>query len=96
MLNVSLANKRALGLLGAMVALVVQACSGVYAGEADIKGAGPRSSDLATGNRVERLRGRTFYVSVSGSQAGNGSEAHPWDLETALAQPEAVRPDDTI
>ncbi|HUB34987.1 MAG TPA: right-handed parallel beta-helix repeat-containing protein, partial [Bryobacteraceae bacterium] len=88
--------KPALSLLGAMAALLVQACSGVSADVADTKGAGPRDGDVAAGSRIERPRGHSFYVSVSGSPAGDGSEAHPWDLATALAQPGAVRPGDTI
>jgi hypothetical protein len=89
-------SKPALGLLGAVAALLVQACSGVSADEVDTKGAGPRSSDVVAVNPVERPRGHSFYVSTSGTPGGNGSEARPWDLATALAQPEAVRPGDTI
>src|ERR1700741_5077229 len=37
-----------------------------------------------------------FYVSPDGTPYGDGSAAHPWDLKTALAQPSAVRPGDTI
>lgn len=37
-----------------------------------------------------------FYVSPQGSPQGDGSRANPWDLETALAQPEPVDPGDTI
>jgi Cadherin-like domain/Bacterial Ig domain len=37
-----------------------------------------------------------FYVSPSGSPSGNGSAASPWDLQTALNQPSAVKPGDTI
>ncbi|MBZ2179164.1 MAG: hypothetical protein ACK58M_05105 [Acidobacteriota bacterium] len=37
-----------------------------------------------------------FFVSPFGSPGGNGSVASPWDLSTALAQPAAVLPGDTI
>jgi hypothetical protein len=37
-----------------------------------------------------------FHVTVDGTPAGDGSLAAPWDLATALAQPAAVRPGDTI
>jgi hypothetical protein len=37
-----------------------------------------------------------FYVSPNGSVSGDGSAAKPWDLKTALAQPAAVKPGDTI
>jgi len=37
-----------------------------------------------------------FYVSPSGTAGGNGSLAQPWNLQTALNQPAAVRPGDTI
>jgi hypothetical protein len=37
-----------------------------------------------------------FYVSPDGQPAADGSKARPWDLRTALAQPQAVRPGDTI
>ena len=37
-----------------------------------------------------------FYVAPDGSPSGNGSREKPWDLATALAQPSAVKPGDTI
>ena len=37
-----------------------------------------------------------FYVSPSGSAGNTGSISSPWDLQTALNQPAAVRPGDTI
>jgi hypothetical protein len=37
-----------------------------------------------------------FHVSPAGTPQGDGSAEHPWDLATALAGPEAVRPGDTI
>ncbi len=36
------------------------------------------------------------FVSVTGSPTGDGSIVRPWDLQTALNQPPAVRPGDTI
>src|SRR5512141_214652 len=37
-----------------------------------------------------------FFVAPDGSPNGGGSQAHPWDLQTALSQPPAVRAGDTI
>ena len=37
-----------------------------------------------------------FYVSPAGSPSGTGSISSPWDLQTALFQPPAVQPGDTI
>jgi len=37
-----------------------------------------------------------FYVSPTGSSSGTGGISSPWDLATALAQPAAVKPGDTI
>jgi hypothetical protein len=37
-----------------------------------------------------------FHVTVEGNPQGDGSNAKPWDLGTALAQPSAVKPGDTI
>lgn len=37
-----------------------------------------------------------FYVSPNGSANGDGSINNPWDLQTALSQPAAVKPGDTI
>ena len=37
-----------------------------------------------------------FYVTPTGSSAGTGTAASPWDLQTALNQPSAVKPGDTI
>ena len=42
------------------------------------------------------LSAAEFYVSPSGSSSGSGSVASPWDLETALGQPPAVKAGDTI
>ena len=40
--------------------------------------------------------GNNWYVSPNGSPSGTGSISSPWDIVTALAQPAAVRPGDTI
>ena len=37
-----------------------------------------------------------FHVSSSGNADGNGSRDQPWDLQTALAHPDVVKPGDTI
>lgn len=37
-----------------------------------------------------------FYVSPTGTAGGTGSSSNPWDLQTALNQPAAVQPNDTI
>ncbi len=37
-----------------------------------------------------------YYVAPNGSPSGNGSINNPWDLQTALDQPAAVQPGDTI
>ncbi len=37
-----------------------------------------------------------FFVAPNGSPRGDGSANHPWDLETAFAQPRAVTPGSTI
>lgn len=42
------------------------------------------------------LSAAEFYVSPTGSSSGNGSISSPWDLQTALNHPAAVRPGDTI
>lgn len=89
-------NKTAIGLTGAIAALLVRAASGFPAGAGEQAAAGPRAAEPPAGNAIAPPRGHSFYVSTRGSAAGDGSEARPWDLETALAQPNAVRPGDTI
>ena len=42
------------------------------------------------------LLATNFYVAPDGVPSGNGSREKPWDLATALAQPSAVKPGDTI
>jgi len=37
-----------------------------------------------------------YHVTTDGTPQGDGSEGSPWDLATALAQPSAVAPGDTI
>ncbi len=43
-----------------------------------------------------RLQAANFYVSPTGSPSGDGSLSRPWDLQTALYHPAAVKPGDTI
>lgn len=40
--------------------------------------------------------GNQYYVAPNGSASGDGSLENPWDLATALAQPPAVKPGDTV
>ena len=40
--------------------------------------------------------GTQYFVAPSGSAQGDGSQTQPWDLTTALNQPTAVQPGDTI
>ena len=40
--------------------------------------------------------GRSFHVAPDGSPHGDGSAGAPWDLPTALNQPESLQPGDTI
>src|SRR5512143_555213 len=42
------------------------------------------------------LSATDFYVAPNGSASGNGSIGSPWNLQTALNQPSAVQPGDTI
>src|SRR5262245_3500373 len=37
-----------------------------------------------------------FHASPTGSPQGDGSVATPWDLATALLQPAAIKPGDTL
>jgi len=37
-----------------------------------------------------------FYAAPDGKPSGNGSAAAPWDLATAFAPPQAVKPGDTV
>jgi hypothetical protein len=55
------------------------------------------SSDQATAPPiVDNTPHVGYFVTVNGSQTGDGSAAYPWDLATALAQPGIVQPGDTI
>jgi hypothetical protein len=56
----------------------------------------PRSQVTASSAVLPTLAGRDFYVAATGSSAGDGSLDNPWDLQTALYQPSAVHPGDTI
>lgn len=37
-----------------------------------------------------------YYVSAIGTPGGNGTNRHPWDLQTALDQPNVIQPGDMI
>jgi hypothetical protein len=56
----------------------------------------PRSQATAISLVPPTLAGKDFYVAPAGSSAGDGSLSNPWDLATALGQPGAVQPGDTI
>jgi hypothetical protein len=45
---------------------------------------------------VATARAAEFHASPGGTPQGNGSEAKPWDLATALAATETVKPGDTV
>jgi hypothetical protein len=45
---------------------------------------------------VTPVAGRSFYVAPDGGPNGDGSKRRPWDIDTALAMPDAVKPGDTI
>jgi hypothetical protein len=45
---------------------------------------------------ASRSRAADFYAAPNGSRTGTGSQSSPWDLQTALSQPSAVHPGDTI
>jgi hypothetical protein len=45
---------------------------------------------------VYTIRNWQWYVSPNGTNSGDGSRENPWDLETALSQPDVVEPGDTI
>jgi hypothetical protein len=55
-----------------------------------IDGAGDSANGETAGS------GRSFHVAAAGSPHGDGSANAPWDLATALHQPEALQPGDTI
>src|SRR5678815_2653411 len=42
------------------------------------------------------VHGTEFYVAPLGSPAGDGSRARPWDIQTALYQPPAIKAGDVI
>ncbi len=75
----------------ALGAFLMQAFSGMDTPSA---GLGPRNLPAAT--PVETPRGREFFAAPNGTAAGDGSRDHPWNLETALAQPKSVHAGDTI
>jgi hypothetical protein len=40
--------------------------------------------------------GNAFFVSAAAGSKGKGTKKKPWDLQTALSQPDGIRPGDTI
>ncbi len=51
---------------------------------------------IALVQTTARSAGTEFFVAVNGSASGNGTQASPWDLQTALNQPGSVAPGSTI
>jgi hypothetical protein len=45
---------------------------------------------------VANARAAEFHVQPSGTPQGKGTLAEPWDLATALAASEIVKPGDTV
>lgn len=56
----------------------------------------PRSQSGVSAAAKFGVTGNQFYVAPNGRAAATGTESSPWDLATALSQPSAVRPGDTI
>ncbi len=54
------------------------------------------SSDTLMVTVQEQQQVSGFFVSPGGSASGDGSMERPWDLATAVAQPSAVQPGDTL
>ena len=54
------------------------------------------SSDQTTAVIIDSTPHVGYFVTVNGSQTGDGSAANSWSLATALAQPGVVHPGDTI
>ena len=54
------------------------------------------SSDQTTARHHRQHPHVGYFVTVNGSQTGDGSATNPWSLATALAQPGVVHPGDTI
>ncbi|MGH7603731.1 MAG: hypothetical protein ACRENK_07020 [Gemmatimonadaceae bacterium] len=54
------------------------------------------SSDTTAPPPIDNTPHVGYFVTVNGSQTGDGSAANPWNLATALAQPGIVQPGDTI
>lgn len=63
---------------------------------ASSSGSGGAGAGSCASKPPARPKPGDFYVSPSGTPDGDGSEAHPWDLATALAQPDAVTPGSTV
>jgi hypothetical protein len=72
---------------------------GTYSDTITINAPGASNSPqmvAVTLNLTSNTAGNQHYVATSGSASGDGSIAHPWDLQTALSQPSSVHPGDTI
>ncbi|MGA2716917.1 MAG: hypothetical protein ABSG41_27840, partial [Bryobacteraceae bacterium] len=72
--------------------------NGVYTDTVVITAAGASGSPVSVS--ITLVVGTTtsgqHYVSPQGTPTGDGSIGNPWDLQTALYQPAAVQPGDTI
>jgi hypothetical protein len=54
------------------------------------------SSSRSQPQQVPSVSGNSFYVTSNGSSSGNGTMDRPWNLQTAMNHPSAVKPGDTI
>ena len=54
------------------------------------------SADAGVGPVCPTTEASGFHATVDGSPDGDGSEASPWDLETALDRPPGMGPGDTL
>jgi hypothetical protein len=56
----------------------------------------PTATPVRTPRPTPRSDTTDFYAAPDGSSEGDGTIAYPWDLQTALNQPDSVRPGVTI
>jgi hypothetical protein len=75
------------------VAVAISSLSFCLAAPGDAPPPPKKSENIS---RESSLPGHAFYASPLGSPTGEGSDSRPWDLQTALNQPSAVHPGDTI
>jgi hypothetical protein len=78
-----------------LIALLPAVCVSVRQGTAASSPL-PRQSVSATLQSAAPLSGRDFFAAPNATDGGDGSLKMPWHLEEALAQPDSVRPGDTI